>query len=94
MCIYRWTSTAAQRLRRDLRLEQRRRQSYTNFSHGVHFGSSNLIQVYENGNNRGNVGSGWVPARCIGFITLAVGGSATYEMQSTDGNYPAIGSAS
>lgn len=70
--------------------------SYTNFSHGVLFtssGAANIIKVYENGNDRGTVGSGFVNGTVYRVrITLGASNNAVYEIQG--GGYGALGSAS
>lgn len=69
--------------------------SYTDFAHGVWFGSSgaaNQINVFEGGTDRGAVGSGFTSGTIYRVrITLAAS-SATYEIQG--GTYGALGSAS
>jgi len=58
--------------------------SYTDFAHGLDFtgsGASATINVFENGNSRGAVGSGWTKGHIYRVrITLAAS-SATYEIQ-------------
>jgi len=67
--------------------------SYTNFSHGVLFSGAGAVpkmQIYENGNLRGEVGSNYVPG-CIYRIRITIGASnnATYEIQG--GVYAPLG---
>jgi hypothetical protein len=68
-------------------------QSYTNFAHGVLFtssGAANILKVYENGNDRGTVGSGYANGT-IYRVRITLGASdATYEIQG--GAYGALGS--
>jgi hypothetical protein len=72
--------------------------SYTDFSHGILFTSSGaapILKVYENGNDRGTVGSGYTLGTIYRVrITLDSAGanSAKYEIQG--GAYGALGSAS
>lgn len=70
--------------------------SYTNFSHGVLFtssGAANIIKIYENGNDRGTVGSGYTDGTIYRVkITLGASNNCTYQIQG--GSYGALGSAS
>lgn len=72
--------------------------SYSDFAHGILFTSSGaapILKVYENGNDRGTVGSGYVLGTIYRVrITLDFAGanSAKYEIQG--GAYGALGSAS
>lgn len=72
--------------------------SYTDFAHGILFTSSGaapIIKVYENGSDRGEVGSGITMGTVYRVrITLDFAGanSAKYEIQG--GAYGALGSAS
>jgi hypothetical protein len=69
-------------------------QSYSNFAHGVNFASANVINVYENGNARGTVGSGYTMGAIYRIrITLNASGAATYEIQGGP-EYPELGGAS
>lgn len=69
-------------------------QSYTNFAHGLDFTGGGL-QVFENGTSRGTVGSGYVVGTTYRVrITLGASNNATYEIQSTDGVYAALGGSS
>lgn len=69
----------------------------SNYAHGINFAGGvspgGIINIYENGTNRGTVGSGWTGG-CIYRvrITMTTTG-ATYEIQGGR-EYPAIGSAS
>lgn len=70
-------------------------QSYTNFAHGLHFagGAPEQLQIWENGNNRGNVGSGFT-AECTYRVRITLGtNAATYEIQGGP-EYAALGGAS
>lgn len=70
-------------------------QSYTNFAHGVDFTNSggNAIFVFENGNSRGAVGSGWTVNNTY-RVRITLGASnAAYAIQGGP-EYQAIGSAS
>lgn len=71
--------------------------SYTNFAHGLNFAGGTppggTLNVYENGNARGTVGSGWTGG-CIYRVRITLTSTgATYEIQG-GAEYPAIGSAS
>lgn len=67
--------------------------SATNFAHCINFSGSGIINVYEDGTNRGTVGSGWTANTIYRLrITLHVDGSAKYEIQG-GATYPAIGAA-
>lgn len=67
--------------------------SYTDFSHGVLFSSlGNDIYIFEDGNNRGNVGSFTSSAMYRVRITLS-GSGAVYEIQGGT-EYEPIGSSS
>ena|GEM_PF-3059141 len=66
--------------------------SYTNFSHGVLFtstGAANVINVFENGNNRGQVGSGYSNGTIYRIRITITGNLAKYEIQG--GEYGALG---
>jgi len=65
-------------------------QAQSNFVHGLNFASSNIINVYENGVNRGTVASYTEGAIYRIRITLTSTG-AKYEMQGGIG-FPSIGS--
>jgi hypothetical protein len=71
-------------------------QSYTNFSHGILFNSTgiaNVINIFENSNNRGVVGSGYTNGTIYRVkITLGASNNATYSIQG--GAYGALGSNS
>lgn len=68
--------------------------SNNNFAHAVNFAGATTINVYEDGNLRGSVGSGWSSGSIYRLrITLHSGGSATYEIQGGK-EYPAIGGTS
>lgn len=57
---------------------------YTDLAHSILFGYSagNVLEIYEDGNDRGAVGSGWTYGCIYRFrITPLVGGGATYEVQ-------------
>lgn len=67
--------------------------SYTNFSHGILFtssGAADIIKVYENGNDRGQVGTHATGTIYRVKITIT-GNNAKYEIQG--GAYGAIGGA-
>jgi hypothetical protein len=67
----------------------------SDFAHGVDFtfSGSKAIQVFENGNNRGSVGSGWT-AYCLYRVRITLGASsAAYAIQGGP-EYAAIGSDS
>ncbi len=67
--------------------------SYTNFAHGIHFNSGGSIECYENGNDRGVVGSGWTADSIYRIRIRALsGGGATYEIQGD--KYNPLGGAS
>lgn len=67
--------------------------SATRFAHGVNFGGAHGIQVYEDGVNRGLVGTGWSPHVVYRVrITLNADGSAKYEIQGGT-QYPPVGGA-
>lgn len=66
--------------------------SYTNFSHGVLLtssGAANIIKVYENGNDRGAVGSGYSNGVIYRVRITITGNNAKYEIQG--GAYGALG---
>jgi hypothetical protein len=67
-------------------------QSYTDFAHGVIF-TGGALRVYENGSDRGAVGSGYTLGHTHRIrITALSGGGATYEIQGGP-NYNPIGHA-
>jgi len=69
-------------------------QSYSNFAHAVNFAASGVINVYENGNARGTVGSGYTGGYVYRVkIQGLTGGGATYQIEGGT-QYPAIGSGS
>lgn len=60
-------------------------QSYTNFAHGVLIQQTGIMKVYENGNDRGAVGSTIVAGLIYRLRIRALsGGGATYEIQGGD----------
>jgi len=69
--------------------------NYSDFAHAINFGSGTapggLIQVYENGTSRGNVGSGWTPGIYRVKIVLHAGTTASYYIQGGS-QYQQIGS--
>ena len=66
---------------------------YTNFAHGINIGASNVLKIYENGNDRGTVGAG-VTEGAIYRVRITQGASsATYEIQGGP-EYAALGGAS
>ncbi len=66
-------------------------QSYSDFAHGVHFGTSGNINVYEAGTDRGVVGT-WEAGMIYRVrITLGASNNATYEIQG--GAFDPIGGA-
>jgi hypothetical protein len=69
-------------------------QSYLNFAHGIIFSSNgiaNKLYVFENGTNRGEVGSGYVDGTIYRIkITLGSANNAAYYIQG--GAYGALGS--
>lgn len=71
-------------------------QDYVDFSHGLLFtssGAANILKVYENGNDRGTVGSGYTNRTNYRVrITLGASNNATYEIQG--GAYGKLGSNS
>lgn len=71
--------------------------NFSNMAHAVNFAGGvspgGIINVYENGTNRGTVGSGWT-AGCIYRVRITqTATGATYEIQGGR-EYPPIGSAS
>lgn len=67
--------------------------SYTNFAHGLNFASSNVLNVYENSNSRGTVGSGYTEGAIYRVRITQGASSATYEIQGGP-EYAALGGAS
>lgn len=68
--------------------------SYTNFCHGLLFGTGNTLTVYEAGTSRGNVGSGFSNGGLYRVrITLGSSNNAKYEVQGGS-EYPALGGSS
>jgi hypothetical protein len=73
-------------------------QSYTDFAHGVLLNgnsSGGAIQIFENGNNRGTVGSGVYAGGGAMYrvkITLSGASAATYAIQGGT-EYPTVGGA-
>lgn len=68
--------------------------NYSDMAHGVNFAASGVINVYENGNARGTVGSGYTPGTVYRVKIQALsGGGATYSIQGGT-QYQAIGSGS
>ena len=69
--------------------------SYTNFSHGLNFTQNGSqvtsLQIFENSNNRGTVGSGWSFATIYRVRITLTGNAATYEIQGGS-QYGKIGS--
>lgn len=67
--------------------------SYTDFSHGLQFTSSGpaVLKVWENGNDRGSVGSYAINTIYRVRITLGASNNATYEIQG--GAFAALGGA-
>jgi hypothetical protein len=72
-------------------------QSYTNFAHGILMsasGPSIVLNVFEDGNNRGVVGSGMTAGNTYRMrITLGASNNAAYAIQGGS-EYPALGGAS
>lgn len=70
--------------------------SYSDFAHGVLFtgsGGTRILKIYENGNDRGAVGSNWTDNTIYRIrITLGSSNNCTYEIQG--GAYGALGSSS
>lgn len=67
-------------------------QSYANFAHAVNFAGSSAINIYENGTNRGTVGSGWTNGGIYRVRITVTSTGAKYEIQGGK-EYPPIGSA-
>lgn len=70
-------------------------QSYSDFAHGVDFTTpaGNVLQIFENGNSRGTVGSGWSAGHTYRVrITLGGSNNAVYEIQGGT-EYDALGGA-
>lgn len=68
-------------------------QTQANFAHGVNFAgntSAGLINIYENGTNRGTVGSGWTNGSIYRIRITLTSGGAVYEIQGGK-EYPALG---
>lgn len=66
--------------------------SYTDFVHGIYFYSTGTIGIFENGNFRGNVGSGFTPGTLY-RVRITIGTTnAVYQIQG--GAYGTLGSAS
>lgn len=68
--------------------------NYTNFAHGVLFttnGSANVLKVYENGNDRGAVGSGYAKGTIYRVRITLGANNAAYAIQGSA--YGALGSA-
>lgn len=68
-------------------------QSYSNFAHAVNFGGSATLSVYENGTNRGTVGSGWTNGGIYRIRITMTSTGAKYEIQGGK-EYPPIGGSS
>lgn len=67
-------------------------QAQSNFAHGVNFAGSGIINVYENNNNRGTVGSGWTNGGIYRIRITLTSTGATYEIQGGK-EYPSLGGA-
>jgi hypothetical protein len=71
-------------------------QSYTNFSHGVLFtstGAANVLYVFEDGNSREVIGSGYTNG-CVYRIKITLNGNAAVYAIQGGSEYGALGSTS